>query len=510
MRIVMSFRLFLFSGLLLLPGLAFSQMGDGPTVERCADLLKPFDLAKIPSMKAIYFAGICEKVSPSTSFTVVDSIVRFANKAFERRGWNAQFMEERLKIARRYSVRSEYTVTREGKDLEITGSVGITHAEYRAGVEQVQDLPMEFTHHWALERPLDSKGAGAIIEARTYAILESESITDPYSALWEGMNESVSAITKRYPELADREIVYTYGDETSIRMYRRLGFRVSEKYDPVVHDGVEWRVLVISPNELLRNFLGDRRALFNVGGLSGPQEFMTRDGLKLIAQYSVQMRGKYVEAALLAEDLVVQPGFVAKKGGLALFYSSGKPSMVSPLVENSKLGKAIYPDTSWGVRWDHDGNMDFKLREASEFEDGKYRVAAGSRVLVSHDLRLLEANELAEDAVISGTPWVAAAGSELVIPHRPGSLDGFRFVAARKAEILPNRIASRGSVVVIDYWPNGKISSVSISKTGKSFVHNGIVIPVGTSVRLDSEGKLLPMNPRKRGPDKKRTGSDSN
>ena len=112
--------------------------------------------------------------------------------------------------------------------------------------------------------------------------------------------------------------------------------------------------------------------------------------------------------------------------------------------------------------------------------------------------------------MISGTPWVAAAGSELVIPHRPGSLDGFRFVAARKAEILPNRIASRGSVVVIDYWPNGKISSVSISKTGKSFVHNGIVIPVGTSVRLDSEGKLLPMNPRKRGPDKKRTGSDSN
>lgn len=110
----------------------------------------------------------------------------------------------------------------------------------------------------------------------------------------------------------------------------------------------------------------------------------------------------------------------------------------------------------------------------------------------------LEAKELAEDAAINGTPWVAAAGSELIIPHRPGALDSFRFVAAKKAEILPNRIASPGSVVVVDYWPNGKINSVSISKTGTSFVHNGTEIPVGTSVTLDSEGRLLGVNSRKR------------
>lgn len=234
-------------------------------------------------------------------------IIRFANESFLRRGWSEEFLKEREKVAIEFSKRSKYLrneswvatedppINRDlWKGTRLEGSIGITTAigtrKDFARLEELskrenltpEDLlpekdkliPQELTLRKPVTRYYDSKGKSCIAELRAYSKNpESEEL------ILKTLRADLVALTfhvlQNCPELYEKPIIYTYGDEVSVRMYRKLGFKIQEHLTPlngpIDHDQAKWWILAATPKDLEQFWLfGHQDAEGKwVGGLSG-------------------------------------------------------------------------------------------------------------------------------------------------------------------------------------------------------------------------------------------------
>ncbi|MGZ6442333.1 MAG: hypothetical protein ACXWRU_19910 [Pseudobdellovibrionaceae bacterium] len=179
-------------------------------------------------------------------------IISFSNQQFLRRGWSEEFIEERYKIAEHFKERSRYIAISSPEQPDTyLGTVGFTWA--KTTPSQREKLPMEMSHGWNLPRPKGHKNENVLIELRTYAMDPEANAREVFTLLFAKLINSLNDFLASRPDLMDEEILYTYGDEISLRMYRRLGFQENEQLPKVFHLENEWRVLSISPRKFLEN-----------------------------------------------------------------------------------------------------------------------------------------------------------------------------------------------------------------------------------------------------------------
>jgi hypothetical protein len=177
-------------------------------------------------------------------------------------------------------------------------------------------------------------------------------------------------VLKRYPELMKQPIIYTYGDDVSLRMYGPRGFvEADQKLYPPIQDGkTKWRLLVATPADMLASFLGKKPGTRFWGTGTGPIRIRLKDGRSLIADASqwVQIEdGKPVSFVLdrrqevakdvwaekgtlitldlelnlkrvgdLEFDLKLEPNLIAEAGLDMAFHSNGEVAMIRSIKKN--------------------------------------------------------------------------------------------------------------------------------------------------------------------------------
>jgi hypothetical protein len=263
----------------------------------------------------------------------IGRIISFADKQFERRGWSKEFLAERIALAENFP-NSEYFYTKNG--AEIVGTIAATYAEYGRGSSSSERLPMEDSLSLSnLRRPKDSQNRGLITEMRTYAI-DGKFPRDIRSALSFVALRSVLEKYKNYPELADQPVIYTYGDETSIRLYQPMGFvNLSEQWNelPVDHAGTKWWILGITPNKL--NALINREAdRFGHFAKNERENVLLPNGrtVKIRSHVSYRIENATKTAVIvryLAEEAEVAQGLWAAPGADLTYDNEGHLARVS-------------------------------------------------------------------------------------------------------------------------------------------------------------------------------------
>ena len=323
----------------------------------------------------------------------IEKIISFANKQFERREWSKEFLEERLRIAKKYASQSSYLYTQDAflYSKGITGSIGLTSAEYSAENLSSEIVTMEETHGWKLKRPLSSNGKGKIIEMRTYG-MDPEAKKEPYRILWTGVHRMIRDELKLYPDLWDKDVIFTYGDEISIRMYRPMGFELADEklYPPVTHDGTTWKVLVSSPKKMLENFLSKVDYKVWIGGFKNPVAFYTTATEKFVADFNrpIYMYGvKNPMSFTLYYNDEVAPGINVYAGSKIGFFPSGKVRAVQQVEGETEVLPGIFAKDGSAVRFYENGKIHRVMNVARD-----YTVTKGSGIQLAQnpDIRFTE------------------------------------------------------------------------------------------------------------------------
>lgn len=294
---------------------------------------------EIPAVKrASYQYKVCAEMlgsGPSSSSVTVENIIGFADKEFTRRGWSEEFMAERIRLARDFP-NSEYFYTKQNG--EIVGVIAASYAEYSGEFSSRDRLPMEASLHLPpLRRPVDSQGRGLITEMRTYAI-QGQHPRDIRSTLALGALSWVVEKYKPYPELIDQPVIYTYGDETSLRLYGSMGFtNLSEEWglSPIVHAGSQWWILGTTPRQIqsLIRAEVERFSRFAKGGTETatlPNGRKARFGGDL--NQSIEDGKKTIETlAFLAEETEIDEGLWAARNAILTYSPEGRLESVSQI-----------------------------------------------------------------------------------------------------------------------------------------------------------------------------------
>ncbi len=214
-----------------------------------------------------------DQLNPSPRGTITNAIANLIEYAGDgmnqERGWGNEFNKYRMKAAIKYSHQSWYAEIYQ-PDIEnfnnqptIKGSIGITLGRAKGPTNQPEQIPMhdivdeENGRSWkeALDKVRNS--AGQIYEARTYR-LSGESIDEKLSGRSKAMGwlfNKIKESTEHNPKMRELPIVFTYGDLTSIRMYRKMGFEpLTEKdgFPPLKKCGKSWYAMSVSPNNIVK------------------------------------------------------------------------------------------------------------------------------------------------------------------------------------------------------------------------------------------------------------------
>lgn len=290
-------------------------------------------------------------------------VVRFASGNFERRGWSADFIAGRETIARDFTDRSTYIrveshvatelvhpgTTQYEKDGVLRGTLGLTYAS--ATESEMRDLsesailadtkkilPMERTLGKTVPRYYDSHGKGVIVELRAFAKDQRAEESVREALISDGISMTFGAI-KDHPQLYDQPIIYTYGDKTSVRLYRALGFKIDETTTPLAHpvryEGRDWWVLSITPRDLEKNLFFEspfRRTLQNV---NQPVPIKLSNGKTVVAASHTQVKLGGGPTFVLHEDIEIVPGIVAAKGSVVTLNSDGTPRIIEHLAQEA-------------------------------------------------------------------------------------------------------------------------------------------------------------------------------
>ncbi|MGZ6470891.1 MAG: hypothetical protein ACXWRZ_07015 [Bdellovibrio sp.] len=279
--------------------------------------------------------------SISSNNISVGQIIGFADKHFSRRGWSPDFISERIELAESFP-NSEYYYTE--KNGAITGTLAVTFAEYTKAGFTGQGLPMQKSlNSKELAMPLDSSGKGLISELRTYA-MDHDFHRETKTALFFAALSSVLRKYQKYAELLDQPVIYTYGDEISLKLYGQMGFEnMTEKWgqSAVEHAGSKWWTLAITPNKL--KYLIDKEAhQFGHFAANENETVILPNGKKVQVQSYIKKelnKGRLTPVSLryLAEDTEIETNLWAAKSSNLEYTASGQLLSVSKLAKPYKV-----------------------------------------------------------------------------------------------------------------------------------------------------------------------------
>lgn len=257
----------------------------------------------------------------------VERIIGFADKQFERRGWSSEFLAERIKLAEKFP-KSEYFYTKQGDT--VVGAIAATYAEYGGEQHHSERLPMEDSLHLTdLERPTDSAGRGLITEMRTYAI-DGANPRDIRATLAFGALTSVLEKYRSYPELWNEPVIYTYGDEISLRLYGQMSFvNLSKQWQkaPVSHAGTQWWILGITPNKL-KTLIDAEESRFGHFAKDGGETAQLPNGraVKFLSHFTQKIENGKMTLQIvrsLAVETEIDEGLWAAPGSDLIFDTEG-------------------------------------------------------------------------------------------------------------------------------------------------------------------------------------------
>jgi hypothetical protein len=414
----------------------------------------------------------------------VEKIIRAANKRFEIRGWSGDFLGERLEVARKHARRSEYVYLTPPESDEIRATLGISWASYSRGRAR-ELLPMESTHGWRLPR-LGKGGSGVILEARTYS-MSAEHHLEVFPNILSEMARMVEKQVRGYPGLMGEPILYTYGDDTSVRMYRLLGF---EEVDatvaaPVDHAGTRWHVLRTSPRELLERNRLRLQTPYVLRQEGRPAQLLKASGapqgLKIDGERVVYHRKNQIAVVQLVEPGEVAPGLWAEKGAYVSWGEDGLIEKVSVLHKEAEVAPGIWAAPGSMVDWHEGGalgSVDRLSRPA--VIDGRYELGEGASFLLDPDGQPVFLKGLAKDTELF--PGIVASPESMVSWKEDGSIRISRLAA--ETRLTRDLWAMRGSKIEIRPKPSGEVEVVYISRLSRPVIRNGIVIPPGRPYSL--------------------------
>ncbi len=447
LRVLCFASLFIFSS---------AQAGDALSFPQFGNLPSGFRVEVLQSGKACHDAFY--------RLERVREVISSANEHFKGRKWSEEFLAERFKVAEKYDGRSEYYSVRNEKTGQLVATLGATFAEYRERDLQnpggLDLIPVEDTLKLPLlPRPVSTDGRGIILELRSYSI-DHEFHRDVYAPLIERMLAWVFLRVGRDSHLYDKPIIYTYADETSLRLYGMMGFeRLSE--EPVVHAGSNWWPMATSL-KVLENLAnrGPRPELMI--GFNQPMSVRLNNGRKV----KIGIGGAYLGRmkvpsgnGLSAEGVrgfigvtEVEPGIYAA-GGSTVMWLDGKINSVSD------LAKPIIQDS--------------------------VKVSIGSKVTWSSRGTILEASKIGE-RLDFGSGIIAAKGAAIARAESGSPL--FISQLERAAEVAPGVVASSGATV---RWDESGIILISALEQ-RANLGQGIIAARGAKVEwtYDTASKI--------------------
>jgi len=316
----------------------------------------------------------------------LEEVMEFVNQHFRRRGWTEEMLKERFPLAAKFAHLSNYVYLRSKKTGpsfgKIVGVIGVSWAEYTRE-KKGYPLPGEDSLHTRWPRPDTSLGNGTIFEMRSWAIdnelLTPEerrmAFTQLFINMWPTIEKRVSKYADIHLQQYDQPIIYTYGDETSLRLYGPMGFKVVG--EPAEHAGTKWWTLAITPRELeqLVRRTTDIRFMNGLGqaiemNFSGNKVAVERFGDVLIPR-----KGPY-----LTDDKEVLPGIWGKKGTYLEWAdeSAGKLSTITLAMPYEVLPGVIADEGSL-VIWVN-GCVEYvgKVKNSPQVEPGRWAVPGAS------------------------------------------------------------------------------------------------------------------------------------
>ncbi len=407
--------------------------------------------------------------------TDVKNVIQAANEHFKRRGWSDEFLVERFKVAEKFDAQSEYYLIRKKDTQEIVATIGITIAEYSQGkVEQM--IPVEDTLKvFPLARPLDSSGHGFIAELRTYSIdraFHFEAYPELLSIFFEHFYQRL----QDYPELYKKPILYTYADETSLKMYGMMGFKkISET--PIVHEKSNWWVMATSPQTLER--VGKRvQNPYLVQGFNQPIEVRLQNGRPAILKAGgLVLNQKYLRSqnapfsqlvSEIHEPVEVVPGIWADRGASVTWFENGQLASITKVANEVVLPEGLVVKAGGQIVFTPEGRISQidGLGEQAKVAPGVV-AAKHSRVVWYTDGRLHSVSELASESQVA--PGIFASKGARVAWQLPDAHISYVSRLSRASDIDGNIIAAKGAEVswAID-WSKRKIVVNQVSKIAKT------------------------------------------
>ena len=469
------------------------------------DSVPELDFSKIPQIEPLGHSSywhLLNQIPMGTTSTQgikeIERVVNFANEQFKLRGWPDAFLAERIEIAKKFAGRSEYAYTTGRNTHEIDGSISITVAHYTNETKDLERLPMEETHGWTLERPVGVNGLGVIIEARTYAYTSSRVklstsafLDSSYDVLWSAMNQMIQNVLKDFPDLIDEEIVDTYGDVISEYMYQPMGFKKADpsKFPPVVHDGITWNVLKVTPRVFLRNYIGRMKEHFVAHGLKGPIRVPAPNGRKFIVngEDDIWISGTTAIAFTLYQSAEIVPGVWADVGTEVEFYLDGKLARISKLAHDLTLANGEIVPTGAEVRLFQDGSayeirnlpknsvIPFTHLHSSEETELWFKSSGGYSMIT----------QVAENSKVANV--LVKPGSTVLLDDNNNS----QFNIGEETELAPNIFAAAGTVITLKITPSGKSIPIWIKRLAKPTIIFGESIPKDYCISIDYQKKKV-------------------
>jgi len=270
-------------------------------------------------------------------------VARISGERYSRRPWSNGFVDSRVKIAVDYADRSFYYEIASDQSHERSDTtIGVTYSSFTQADFEARSvtailqkppeqltaedrrflLPQEESLGVAVTRYYDKSGRGIILEFRSNSKEKGSPKLFGDQMLVEEIRMAFE-IVKDYPDLYDQPIIYTYGDEVSLKMYHALGFEVQTHItpldQPIEKDGTKWWVIAVTPKRFEANLFKIRYGIFghNIDGVNQPFPLHLVDGRIVTAAAHTNIsfdRDGHVTELTLDHDAEVAPDVWASAG----------------------------------------------------------------------------------------------------------------------------------------------------------------------------------------------------
>lgn len=212
---------------------------------------------------AVGATGKVKKVTLSEFYTLAaEPIVEFSNAAFKRRAWPQAFIESRKTAALESLESATHVQVRIGERMVGSLRVIVRVVEGPAAVNtplwEISTLPVGQHLQIALPGPawLDEEGRPSRMEIEFASFAMDPGLPLPVreKVRLELLLAGIGSIAgdARFSTIGLHSKIFTYGDRTSQRLYRSMGFTEFEEGERTDSFGISWKVLALDPAFLMR------------------------------------------------------------------------------------------------------------------------------------------------------------------------------------------------------------------------------------------------------------------